>query len=418
MASHPTTPSTTGAPRPGVLMLMPSDPWAPWTMSGYSRQLCLELKRQGALLGALDPNNVQPGSLLGPTWRDRLSQKVQGLATRLGLRTPAPRWSDEREGDMGRFLRSCPANTPVVYAFHSPEPDPSLPIRRIRFMDLSLPDGVKFGSYGFANMPQDEYERMFQNQYRTIHNAVSIVTPSSYAADAIARDFNCDRAKIFPIGGGAAVEFTTPPSVSQTRYQKGEILFVGRDWERKGGPLLLEAFAAVRQAVPHATLTIVGPDNHPAPGHPGVNFVGFLAKDNPAQAARLQQLFLEASLFCMPSVCETWGLVYCEAVVAGLPIVGFHEWALPDIVLNGQSGLLSTERSAQALADNLIQLLRAPQQAAEFAQAGQRYVREVLNWSKVAERLVYAASPQRDALPEPAWLAGDRLRYRGEVAPR
>lgn len=401
----------TNTPSPRILMVMPSDPWAEWTMSGYSRHLCLELERRGALFGAVDPNDLRPGSLHGPSALDPARRLLRKVGKRLGLQKAAPTWSDEREGDMGRFLRSCPPRTNVVYAFHSPEIDPSLNMRRTRYMDLSLPDAVKFGSYGFADMPRADYERMYQNQHRTIHGAVSIVTPSSYAADAIARDFDCDRAKIFPIGGGAAVTFTGTPSSAVERYKKGEILFVGRDWVRKGGPLLLEALTLVRQAVPHATLTVVGPDVHPAPQHPGVNFVGFLAKDNKAQADRLQKLFLEASVFCMPSVCETWGLVYSEAALVGLPIVGFREWALPDIVLDGQSGLLSDERTPEALAANLITLLRHPEMAAAFGVAGRGYVQDVLAWSKVADRLLYAVAENRDSLPEPAWLAGDRLRY-------
>lgn len=396
----------TRAASPQVLMVMPADPWSEWTMSGISRALCLELQQRGALWGAVDPNNLHRGSLQGPSPLAPLHRLVRKLKDKLGVPKPK-RWTEESEGNMGAFLRACPSKTNVVYAFHSPEVDTTLDVRRFRFMDLSLVDAFKFGSYGYAEMPKESYDSLYQNQYRTIHAATGILTLSSYAADSIARDFKYDRSNIYPIGAGAAVSFSKPPSLATERYKKGEVLFVGRDWLRKGGPLLLEAFAIVKQAVPHATLTIVGPDINPAPSQAGINFVGFLAKDDEAQRERLQSLFLESSVFCMPSVCETWGLVYSEAAMAGLPIAGFREWALPDVVEDGRSGLLSDQRSPEALAESLIRLLSDPAMAASFGREGIRYVSEVLNWSAVADRLLYAVSEDRSALAQPAWLAGD-----------
>ena len=397
------------AASPQVLMVMPADPWSEWTMSGISRALCVELQQRGALWGAVDPNNLRRASLQGPSLLDPAHRFLRKLKDKMGVPKPK-RWAEESEGEMGAFLRTCPAKSNVVYAFHSPEVDSTLDVRRFRFMDLSLADAFKFGSYGYAEMPKESYDSLYQNQYRTIHAAAGILTLSSYAADSIARDFKYDRSNIFPIGAGAAVSFSKPPSLTTQRYKKGEILFVGRDWLRKGGPLLLEAFAIVKTTVPHATLTIVGPDNNPAPSQPGVNFVGFLAKDDPAQREHLESLFLESSVFCMPSVCETWGLVYSEAAMAGLPIAGFREWALPDIVEDGKSGLLSEERSPEALARSLIRLLSDPAMAASFGREGIRYVSEVLSWPAVADRLLYAVSENRSAIPEPAWLAGDAQR--------
>ncbi len=99
------------------------------------------------------------------------------------------------------------------------------------------------------------------------------------------------------------------------------ILFVGRDWERKGGGILYEAFQLVKVRYPNSKLTIVGPDTAPVSGS-GIKFEGFLRKDRKSEAIKLAQLFREASVFCMPSICETWGLVYVEAALSELPIVG------------------------------------------------------------------------------------------------
>lgn len=405
----PNSDSKNGLPK--VVMVFAADPWSDWTISGISRHICLELLQRGALEGAVDARQMRLTRRPEPA----LLRKARRLFHRVADRFAKKRsvmWEREDDPRVSGLLRTLAPGTNVVYAFHSPEVDPSLPLRRFRFMDLSLLDAIKYRSYGFSEMSKEAFDAAYQNQYRTAHAANAILTLSSYAADAIARDFHVDRAKIFPIGSGAAVAFDSEVPINESRYRKGEILFVGRDWSRKGGPLLLDAFRRVRQSVPHAVLTIVGPDVDPAPGVDGVNFVGFLAKDVPADADRLRSLFRGASVFCMPSICETWGLVYCEAVAAGMPVVGFADWAMPDIVVHGRTGLLANERHADALAEHLVTVLQQPDLAMSFAHEGLRYFNQTLKWSDVVDRMLYAVAEDRDGRPEPAWLAGDRLRYR------
>jgi glycosyltransferase involved in cell wall biosynthesis len=167
---------------------------------------------------------------------------------------------------------------------------------------------------------------------------------------------------------------------------------VGRQWERKGGPLLLEAFSRVRRIFPDATLTVVATPH--SPGGEGVNWVPALNKGNPTERRRLEELFLSASLFCMPSICECWGLVYVEAAQAGLPIAGFDDWAMPDIVEDGVTGKLTANRTAEGLADAIIDLFKDPARMQRLGQAAQRRVRQVLGWEHVVDRMLSRVMPQ------------------------
>ena len=96
----------------------------------------------------------------------------------------------------------------------------------------------------------------------------------------------------------------------------------------------------------------------------------------------------------MPSICEPWGLVYVEAAQAGMPIVGFHEWSLPDIVEDGVTGRLTTTRTAQGLAEMLIDVLSDPKRASQMGRAAHRRFHDVLDWPHVVDRLLSRVMPE------------------------
>ena len=255
-------------------------------------------------------------------------------------------------------------------------------------------------------MDDEALKEKYQKQHETIHRSEAIFTHSSYGADSIARDFDYPRENIYPIGAGASIQFKGAKNTSIERYRRSNILFIGRDWERKGGPLAYKAFMLLKEKIPHATLTIVGPTKQPIFGE-GVIFEGFLRKHKYLENRKLKKLYLKASLFCTPSVCETWGLVYVEAAASGLPVVGTNEWAMPDIVINGKTGVLTQERSPEVLAKAMYQVLKNPDEAKKMGDAAIIHVDEVLDWPNVADRIIAAISPELLENRRPNWLPED-----------
>jgi glycosyltransferase involved in cell wall biosynthesis len=380
------------ANKPQVLWLLPSDPWSKWTLSGISRETCLELQRRGLLYGAMSPGDLWKRHLKGPAPLHDLEKKLVGFARKRFF--PTPRWTDEREGLIGQVLRQCPPGTIVVYALLRPKLDPSLPIRRFRWMDLSLFDAVRTGSFGYAGMTDEARDAALEDERRMLAGCEGVVSLSTYAAEAIARDLGYPREKITPIGAGPALEVQASSTPSPNRFESGKILFVGRDWKRKRGDLIVEALRLVRKKVPHATLTIVGPSEPPLPPEPGVHFVGPLNKEKPDENARLRELFLTSSAFCMASASEPWGLVYVEAAQFGLPVVALNDWALPDIVVDGVTGRLVPSPTAEELAAGLEDVLSQPARAAEMGRAARERVARVLSWPAVVDRMLDRLCPE------------------------
>lgn len=382
-----------------VVWVCPESAFSPWTLSGITREICNGLSRDNLLAGAIDSTHLEYGLRVKAYWLDDFVKKVGKRFNR-----QSKILEDEMDPGFQRIIDCLPPSTALVYQFLTPRTNPLLCRRRFRFVDLSLLDAIRTDSYGHVRLSDSEIEKAFSDQKRMYDACDGIMTLSTYAADAIARDFSYPRSNITPIGAGATISPASVPPLDISRYAAANILFIGRDWERKGGPLLLDAFRIVHERIPHASLTIVGPATPPT-REKGVIFRSPIDKSKPKGRATLSQLFSNASVFCMPSVCETWGLVYTEANAFGTPIVGFAEWALPDIVQHGVTGLLTSDRTSEALAELLVNALSDADRLQSYGVAARNRYVEILDWPQVMNRLNFRLNHfTQFASPNSTWL--------------
>jgi glycosyltransferase involved in cell wall biosynthesis len=206
---------------------------------------------------------------------------------------------------------------------------------------------------------------------------------SKWLADSFIRDFGVPVRKLCPIYAGINMpDVGTPPA---REHGRNGILFVGKQFDRKGGRVLLDAFERVRRAVPSATLTIVGPRLGVL--GPGIKNPGFLSKQNPDGFAAMKRLYSDATVFVLPTLYEPFGISYVEAMAHGLPCIGTNICAVPEIVEDGNTGRLVAPGDAESLAGALIDLLMDPDKARAYGDAGFRKYRQQFTWAKVAERV-------------------------------
>jgi phosphatidylinositol alpha-mannosyltransferase len=181
------------------------------------------------------------------------------------------------------------------------------------------------------------------------------------------------------------------------------LVFVGQAVERKGLPLLLSAFEALRERIP-TELTVIGPTaDELSPFLLDMQGVRVLGKvDDESKERALEQ----ADLLVAPSLRgESFGMVLTEAFAAGTPVVASNIPGYRDVVRDGVDGVLVPPGDAQVLAEVLRDLHEEPARRAEMARAAAHDV-ERFAWPRVAEQ-VMGAYEDAIATPEPA-TAGER----------
>jgi phosphatidyl-myo-inositol dimannoside synthase len=177
------------------------------------------------------------------------------------------------------------------------------------------------------------------------------------------------------------------------KVAESSVLIVGRmnRAERyKGHDELLESWPLILQEVPAAQLVIAGRGDdvqrlRSKAGELGVAnnvlFTGFVSD------ATLDAVRKRVTLFALPSRGEGFGLVYLEAMRAGLPCIGGTEDAARDVIVHGETGLLANPRNRIELARSIVRLLQSRDLSAAYGAAGKRRFEEVFTFPRYCERL-------------------------------
>ncbi|MCC6418171.1 MAG: glycosyltransferase family 4 protein [Gemmataceae bacterium] len=227
---------------------------------------------------------------------------------------------------------------------------------------------------------------------RNVRRAPLVLTTSDYCRRALVRHYGVPARRVRLV----------PEGIDLARWQRlvrevpptgdgATVLCVARQYRRKHVADLLRAMPLVRRVVPHARALVVGD----GPEH--ANLRRLWAELQLGETVRLlgeipddeavARLYRQADVFCLPSVQEGFGIVFLEAMASGLPVVATTAAAIPEVVPQGNAGILVRPGDVEGLAAALAELLRAPRQRAACAAFGREHVRQ-FDWPVVAGRFL------------------------------
>ena len=257
------------------------------------------------------------------------------------------------------------------------------------YIDMVQQDKTMASLYHFtfpeapsARIPDKVIRRLERHIY---HAAARVFTFSQYVKRQIIKYYNIAPQKIIPVGAGP--NFSHLPKIENKLYDGKTILFVGTNFQRKGGVTLLEAFKKVREIIPEAKLIIVSTVlKSYIRGNKLQSFNIFIKKFSNKQF--LGFLYRRASVFVLPSLYEAFGIAFLEAMAYKLPCIGTNICAMPEIIEDGRTGFLVSPNQPSELAERLIFLLKHPDIARKMGERGYQKLIKYYTWDRVVDRML------------------------------
>jgi glycosyltransferase involved in cell wall biosynthesis len=258
----------------------------------------------------------------------------------------------------------------------------------------------------------------FRNLASRLKKMDLIVSCSDFVSGGIRRRFpdSASRCKTLPMGitlesfNGRATDAEDKPSSKR-------VLHIGRLSPEKGVHVLIDAFNLIAREVSDATLTIVGPEwvapradyadlclpkeitDSLAPFFEGGYLEQLQKRVIPEAAGRVHfaglvshsevhEWYAKADIYVAPGFYESFGMSIIEAMAAGLPVVACRGGAVPEVVSDGETGVLVEVGDSFAIARAVLNLLSDPGLRNSISRAAQKEVRAKYSWDLIASTLM------------------------------
>jgi glycosyltransferase involved in cell wall biosynthesis len=262
------------------------------------------------------------------------------------------------------------------------------------------------------NNERGENARLMAEMERTLIERADHVLPNTKATLELVRSaydvpLANDRCTIVPYGIVPARDEDVRPFDTNTTPGTLTVLYVGRLEKRKGTMDLFRAIPPVLEELPDVRFIIAGQDNSQHDGFlrkTGMDYPSYFAKHYGKFASRvtftgmvddkaLQSLYQSCDLFIAPSLYESFGLIYLEAMNYAKPVIGCRVGGVPEVVEHAVTGLLVDPEAPVALAEAMLTMLRAPGKLRGMGLAGRQRLLEQFTYIQMARRFetVYRA---------------------------
>jgi glycosyltransferase involved in cell wall biosynthesis len=234
---------------------------------------------------------------------------------------------------------------------------------------------------GHAGVPQPK-----RSLYRLVERLLGLFTTHYVAGSRFILDvgvrnrlFRAEDVTVIPYSSRMTVGDTTEGGRARLREELGLppdallIALVGRLEDQKGVDLLVRAVPTVVAQVPRAHVLVVGDGTRRAEAEALAAELGVADRVHfTGWRHDLADVMRAVEVLALPSRWEAFGIVNLEAMAAAKPVVGFAVEGIPEVVVHGETGLLSPAGAVDDLARDLVRVLTEPGLAARLGAAGRR----------------------------------------------
>ncbi len=241
----------------------------------------------------------------------------------------------------------------------------------------------------FTRLSTQQIDLSEKLEARVLGNSALAVYPTQWAADQAIAHYGVNPTKVAVIPFGANfgrdnVRSEVWPWIEERAARDTlRLLFVGREWDRKGGEIVVATAEWLRSKGLDVQLDVVGCT--PPARHRHLDFIhshGLLSARDPRKAATLNQLYQQAHFLFVPSRAEAYGMVFCEANAFGLPAISTATGGIPGVIRDGVNGYaLPLDATAESYGEAILQAFEPRARYVEMARRSFLEFEQRLNWS-------------------------------------
>lgn len=250
---------------------------------------------------------------------------------------------------------------------------------------ISLSDSTVARMIGYyptyTDLTKKSIKQANEIERRNIEKSAVVLYPSQWAAQSAMHDYGAPKNKIKVIPLGA--NLLQIPEINSLNFTKSmdeiHFLFLGVEWERKGGPLVLKTIQILRNNGINAFLTICGctpeitKEKH-------ITIIPFINKNTKEGEEKIAKLFHKSHFLFLPSKAECFGIVFCEASAFGVPSLTNDTGGIGGAVVDGINGFKIKNPSPEAFSELISEIIQSSEKYRELAKSSRHYFEEKLNW--------------------------------------
>ena len=240
----------------------------------------------------------------------------------------------------------------------------------------------------FSSMPARSIEAEEFFERTALSRSRLILFPSQWAAHSASKGYGVGQERIRVIPFGANLDRVPDRHAALGRRIEGRvnILFLAKEWMRKGGSIALDTVKNLEARGIEAQLTVCGVSPPEGLRHPRMRVIPYLNKNVTADRERFEGILSESHLMLLPTRTECYGIVLCEANAYGLPVFTTRVGGIPSIVKDGVNGyLLPPSAGGEAFAERIATTVMDPEVYRALNQGARERYEKVLNWDAWAK---------------------------------
>lgn len=214
----------------------------------------------------------------------------------------------------------------------------------IYLSDTTFPAMINY-YHPFSHLWKWNINQGLQLERESLSNVSSIILSSDWSANSAIKDLDQDSQKINVIEFGANLSEKDIDHFRQHNIsieQELTFLFLGVEWERKGGDIAVEAIKWLNDNGIKCSLHIVGIKNlkESVKKLPYVENIGFLNKNDPTQYQKFAEEISKCCALILPTKAECSAIAFAEASAYGLPTFTYETGGIPNYIQNNLNGIM------------------------------------------------------------------------------